>query len=596
MIYQRDIDKIRAEIDALELEDTSNQVIIDRISQLEKIIKQLDFQIQRINTDKNIARNILNSTIDKLTDSNEKLTHQNEIIAQQMQFKEVLLANVNHELRTPLNAIIGMGSLLKQTQLTPKQSKYIHIVKRSANNLMTIINDFLTLSSINAGQLELKEELFSIKEYFTELISINTLKVKDKNIDFRASLDVRIPEYFLGDPTRINQIFQNLIDNAIKFTHHGHVAIYANLLNSDADSGVIEFIVEDTGIGIPKDRQAEIFESFVQVKETKKDYMGTGLGLNIVKSLVELMKGTVLLESDAQKGSKFIIRLPLLLAKEQEVKNSKFIEKDIDIPNHWKEKRYLMIEDNPANILYAKELFNIWGLPLEIADTYKEGLSLATEKYFDIVFCDLKLPDGNGIELLKNLRNNTAAQSGQSLMFMVTASILESDRIKADKLNISGYIEKPFAPATLLKHIYQVFESVSIKDAKINQSETTDDSEKKAIEDNLQKLFKDKTSIKNEMLSIFRKQIYEEIPGIKLGIEKKDYQSVSDIAHKIKSTARIVGTQKLFSLLEELEKMGYDEVAFESMQDKSDQLCIFIDKLKKDLKPLFDELPEHSAI
>jgi len=598
MIEKKKIDKIKENIVQLNLSETDKKLVLDGFSKLEKMITSLDYQIQRINIDKNIARNILNSTIDELTQSNTKLTEQNEIIAQQMKFKEVLLANVNHELRTPLNAIIGMGSLLSQTPLTPKQNGYIHIVKRSADNLMTIINDFLTLSSINAGQLELKEELFSIQEYFKELVSINSLKVNDKNIDFKANLDVSIPEYVLGDATRINQVVQNLINNAIKFTHEGQVAIFANLLAEKDQVALVEIIVEDTGIGIPLDRQEEIFESFVQVKETKKDYMGTGLGLNIVKTLVELMKGKVKLESMEGKGSKFIIHLPLRLADEQHKPSSQLIgnEAEFDIPDNWQKKKYLMIEDNPANIIYARELFINWALPLEIATTYQEGLKMATAEYFDVVFSDLKLPDGNGIELLKNLRDNPAAKSGKSIMFMVTASILESDKVNAEKMNIAGYIEKPFVPASLLNNLYKVLERQEETLIDIPKCNILNYNYKNIVEAKLQDLFSNKTNIKDEILGIFRHQITVDIKSIEQGIKEKNHLLLSDVAHKLKSTANMVGIEKLYLLLNELEMMGINEIAFSEIQDKYNEITTLITQVKVDLAPLFSQLPQQAPI
>lgn len=594
MSNKEKIDIVKEKINLLDVSDASKGDIHAQFKKLTKIIDQLEFQVERTKTDKTISRNILDTTIEELTISNEKLIDQNHIIEQQIKFREVLLANVNHELRTPLNAIIGIGYLLKKTELNQQQIEYTDIIKRSADNLLIIINDFLTLSSINAGQLEFKEEVISIKQMLKDFSSIYKSTIDEKGIEFRISADVNLPHHFYGDMTRLNQIIQNVLNNAIKFTTEGSVSLFVKVLEKVDDICQLEFVIEDTGIGIPKHRQNEIFESFVQVKETKKDFMGTGLGLNIVKKLVQMMKGSIKLESEPNKGSKFSISLPLRIAESNAVINAATLdnEDDFEIPNAWKDLSFLMVEDNMANIIYAKELFKKWELNLTIAEDYTSGLDLATNQFFDIVLSDLKLPDGNGIELLKNLRSDTNAKCHNSIMFMVTASILDSDKEKAKSLNISGYIEKPFVPEKLLESISAVLaDKEKLKPNHIIKKQNL----KRLAEEHLNLIFNNDEKVKNEVLVIFKNQIIEESSKIEKGLSEKEYSKIGDAAHKLKSTARMIGINEFYVLLNEIEDATNNKVPFAELGGLITKLFDFKNNVLQELSPLFETATNQAA-
>jgi nitrogen-specific signal transduction histidine kinase/DNA-binding response OmpR family regulator len=502
--------------------------------------------------------NILKGSVDELESKNK-------IIEEQIAFKERLLANVNHELRTPLNAIIGMSSLLQDTELNKVQEEYTQIIKRSGDSLFTIINDFLTMSSVKEGKIALKIRPFSLNELLSDLSIIFRKQTASKGIDLNISKDVATPDYLLGDATRVNQILQNLLTNAIKFTSHGKVQLFVKEVEDLNGIKMIEFKVSDTGIGIPLDKQATIFDSFTQAHTAgNRDYMGTGLGLNIVKSLTEIMEGEVSMQSEENKGTKVSIRLPLKIASNN-VNEGKVKEED-SIPSSWKKKKFLMIEDNVANIIYAQELFTKWDLDIVFKETYTEGLKEANDNFYDLILSDLKLPDGNGIDLLKSVRSNKASACNKTKLSVITASISQADKNRAVELNISSYIEKPFLPETLLSELHKIFEDSAplknriILDNEPKVAESDDVDVTKLL--NVLESITSKESVQHKFIAAILDQFRIDLPQLEMGIKENDFKQIADTAHKLKSSMGILKLEamsKEVAALERIAKSSKDE-------------------------------------
>jgi len=523
------------------------------IDEMAKDLEKLNFKAKRAEVDKGIITNILKGNV-------AELELKNKIIEEQIAFKEKLLANVNHELRTPLNAIIGMSSLLQDTELNEDQKEYINIIKRSGDNLFTIINDFLTMSSMRVGKLRLKVRPFNLSEVLSDLDTIFKRRTEEKGIEFKISMGLNTPNSFLGDSTRIYQILQNLLTNSIKFTTNGSVKVHVEVIKDYGELKIIEFSVEDTGIGIPKEKQETIFDSFTQAHTAgNRDYMGTGLGLNIVRALTQLMDGEITLDSEENSGTKICIRIPLkIIQNEVQVESVK--EEEISIPANWRAKKFLMIEDNKANIIYARELFKKWDLDIVFMEDYTSGLKEANENYYNLILSDLKLPDGNGIDLLKAIRANENSACHKTKMAVITASISQSDKDRAEELEISAYIEKPFIPVKLLTELHSILEGAApIKNRIILDDQTenteTEDRGMSLILGQLRSISQDE-KVQLEFVDIFLDQLDVDLQRLKDVVAEENFLQIYKCAHKIKSTVKIFKLEKMSNEISAIEQIS----------------------------------------
>lgn len=437
-----------------------------------------------------------------------------------------------------------MSSLLQDTELNKEQNGYINIIKRSGDSLFTIINDFLTMSSVKEGKIKLKIKPFSLNELLSDLSVIFRKETISKGIDLRIAADIGTPNDLLGDNTRIYQILQNLLTNAIKFTSQGTVQLFVREVEDLGELKMVEFVVSDTGIGIPLDKQSTIFDSFTQAHTAgNRDYMGTGLGLNIVRSLTYIMEGEVHLKSEENVGTHVTIRLPLKIATKN-VAEERAKQEEISIPPSWRDKKFLMIEDNMANIIYVRELFKKWGLPIVFKETYTDGLREANDNFYDLILSDLKLPDGNGIDLLKSVRSNSKSACNQSKLSVITASISQRDKENAAELNISSYIEKPFVPEKLLSEFHKIFESSAPRNNGniVDSHAITTDAYDLDVSHILNQLrsISSKESVQHEFACILLDQLDVDLGHLERGVKEEDFLQIYNSAHKLKSTMRIL--------------------------------------------------------
>jgi signal transduction histidine kinase len=281
-----------------------------------EVLQRISDSYNRLETDRMLLERALEISSREMGDLNEKLRKRAEDALQLAAAKSQFLANVSHEIRTPMNGVIGMASLLLDTQLDESQRDFAQMISNSAAALMDVINDVLDFSKIESGKLELQSVEFCVREIVEEVVDTLASKAFDRNIELFSDIQHSVPEVLVGDPTRTRQILNNLVGNALKFTHHGHVAVYAYTLPGE-DGIILNLSVVDTGIGIPEDRQEAIFESFTQGDgSTTRKHGGTGLGLTISRQLAEMMKGDICVESAPGKGSCFTATLNLKPAED----------------------------------------------------------------------------------------------------------------------------------------------------------------------------------------------------------------------------------------------------------------------------------------
>ncbi len=371
--------------------------------------------------------------------------------------KTEFLANMSHEIRTPMNAVIGLSNILATSQpLTQKQTDYIRTLQMSADSLLALINDLLDIAKIEARTVELEQVTFNITQIVQEIISMMSVRVREKGLSFTFERDCGTPRLYVGDPTRLRQIILNLCSNAIKFTESGgvHIEIVCRPA-SDPSHEEICVAVKDTGIGIAPDKLATIFHKFVQADTSiNRKYGGTGLGLAITKTLAEIMGGTIEVESAPGVGSTFVLRLSLPFATDEEVAERDLslehvMETSIPIPTR---PNVLLVEDYAANILVATTFLEQYGYNVDVAENGLEALDRikGNPGKYALALMDVQMHGMNGLEATRLIRG-LEAQNGTPRLPIIgmTAHALAGDRERCLGVGMDDYIAKPFNPDTL---------------------------------------------------------------------------------------------------------------------------------------------------
>jgi len=359
------------------------------------------------------------------------------------------LAMINHELRTPLNGLLGSSELLKDTQMTTLQKELIDNVEQSGEFLRVIINDLLDFSKLNAGMFELFAKDFSWAMLEKTLLSIFTGKAKEKSIQFAINSHQDLPRYFHGDLERITQILVNIIGNAIKFTDKGHVTLDA-VWHHDT----LQLTVTDSGIGISSKAQKQLFKPFSQAdRSSKRQFEGTGLGLAICDQLIKLMNGTIEVNSEIDKGSRFIIRLPLSTHTQSELSNSN--ASTTAKPPTLSHVKILVVEDIRMNQIVIEKMLEKLSITPDIANNGFEALSATENNRYDLIFMDCRMPKMDGFEATQALRNKGYKQP----IIALTASTTSDERERCITSGMDDLLPKPYRGAQLQQVIEKWVES-----------------------------------------------------------------------------------------------------------------------------------------
>ena len=378
--------------------------------------------------------------------------------------KGEFLSVMSHEIRTPLNAVIGMSHLLMQSESLPHQHKYLKALRFSAENLLSLVNDVLDYSKIEANKIIFEELDFSLKDLAIGIKESLSVKAEEKNIGLKLMFDIDLPEVVKGDPARLTQILNNLIGNAIKFTEKGSVKLTVKLIEEEQEHLQIEFAVEDTGIGIPREKQPLIFDKFSQAEsDTTRRFGGTGLGLSISKRLLELQGSKIMLESEEGKGSKFYFLLRL--AKSQ--KNSTELEnlRSTAVLNELlKGSRILLVEDNEVNQFIALEFLKAWGVEVDTAKNGLEAVNLSKANEYNLILMDLQMPEMDGYSASKAIKALEGEYYQNLPIIALTASAMLDSKDKVYNCGMVDFVTKPFNPAELQAKIH--------KHLKINSNRT----------------------------------------------------------------------------------------------------------------------------
>jgi signal transduction histidine kinase/ActR/RegA family two-component response regulator len=370
------------------------------------------------------------------------LKEQMEAAEAASQAKSSFLAMMSHELRTPMNGVLGMAHALETTPLDDRQQGYVRTVIRSGDVLMTILNDILDLSKIEAGRLELESAPFDLRELAARACDLWRPSAADKDLVLRLEIDPEAAHWVVGDPIRVRQILLNLVSNAVKFTDQGEVVVSLQA----SPRGGVAFCVADTGIGITSDVQKRLFESFSQADATtSRRHGGTGLGLSICRKLAKLMGGDVTLVSHLGRGSTFSVTLPLAAAP---VLASGAAE-SAGTAGPSRALKVLVVDDHPTNRAVAGALLGSVGADIATAEDGLEALDHLRAERFDLVLMDIHMPNLDGVETLRRIRAGETL-AADALVVALTADAMIGERERLMGVGFDGYLSKPIQPAALL--------------------------------------------------------------------------------------------------------------------------------------------------
>lgn len=495
--------------------------------------------------------------ISELKKSADELTIAKNDAEHSLKIKEQFLANMSHEIRTPMNGIIGMVDVLSETPLETTQKDYVKTIKKSSETLLTILNDILDLSKIEAGKMEILHVPFDLYDTLKNLTALFTQRAKEKGNKLIVNTHNEVPQYIEGDQIRLLQILSNLISNALKFTQNGSISLNTSIKKRMSEDIEILFEVVDTGMGISADNQKKLFSSFQQLDiSTKKSFGGTGLGLVISKELCQKMGGKIGLKSELGVGSNFWFTIKTQASTAISIKNSLNTIEEIRVSNYFKDSspRILLVDDNGVNRKVASEILKTANCEVVLADSGQAAIDIFTaDQVFDLILMDIQMPEMDGIETTAILKE----KFGKKLPVVVamTAYSMPHDRENFLQKGMDDYVSKPIRANILIKKVEEHFKQNSkSKSKKIIIKEET-------IEVNrfdFEVINGLKEMVGAEMLSTvfedFKNEATEQIQNSIAAFHKNDVITIQKELHTLKGNSGTIGLMGIFEITKTIEE------------------------------------------
>lgn len=511
-----------------------------------------------------------------------------EALVYAQQAKDQFMANISHELRTPINGIAGIASLLAEGTPPEEAKSYLNAIRSAAENLKVIINDILDISSIESGKLTFEKIGFNLEDLVSGLEGTFSIQAKSKNIGLYFELSPETHRIYFGDPVRLNQILINLIGNALKFTQKGSITLSISLHAHHQDQCELKFEVKDTGIGIAAEKLSRIFERFSQADSSvTRKYGGTGLGLTIVKQLVELQNGSIRVSSLEGVGSVFTVIIPY--------ETSSDLSKQIKKPNSTKQAsneslknlHVLLVEDNDINQLYAGSILKSWGIKYDVAENGFVALEKLKTIRPDVILMDIQMPVMDGFEASKSIRQGDQANR-QIPIIALTAHANQTIIDRCTDSGMNDYIPKPFTPGELQEILLRHTSANADPKKTLYKNPNRKKTENPLGYDltYLIQVSNHDRSFISQILESFMINAHSTKDAIGQYIKSGELEKIAALVHKIKPSLTMIGAETARDVAIQIENMAHESSTKNKVKAAAKEFCQLLDRTLQGLKML----------
>ena len=518
--------------------------------------------------------------------------------------RQEFLAKTSHEIRTPLNPILLLTDMLLKTDLNQEQQEHLNAIRSGGETLLAVVNDILDLSKIEAGKIDFNRHEFDIRKVFTSIKDMMEGHAQARGLDLYMEVEEDVPKIMIGDTVRLTQIILNLVGNGIKFTQHGYVKISAKKRSTLSTSAVIEFKIEDSGIGIPADKLKIIFEGFQQVDtDVNRRSGGTGLGLTIVRQLVLLQGGSIQVTSEEGRGSCFVFDLEFLVTTEDNSTIKK--EEEID-KTRLKGVKILLVEDNLLNQIVTKKLLTDWGIDLDIAHNGRDGVEKVQERDYQLVLMDVQMPEMDGYEATLYIRNQIQAPKCHIPIIALTANAFTGSDDECLKVGMDDYVSKPIPIKTLYSKLIQYIQPpCPQEDAQPDQEkivhqqgakpngiplESIDMHRNYVDLTYLEEVCSGDKNIIRKIIGQYIKTSPEMLQKVEEQFQTGDYASLAKTAHKLKSNIQILKIEQIEETIKKIEEIARHQINLDKLDRLVSELQQGINGSVTELQQILDTL------